>query len=104
MMLLDILNNLPHLCMSSNQFHIILWLLKETGISNVPSYKSFRKMQNKLYNLCGSVPKPYTSSIGNLFYVNDIRESVGRVCSLPPCSDKHYTDLKHRILQILRFP
>jgi hypothetical protein len=34
MMLLDILDNLPHLCMSSSQFQMILWLLRECRIKD----------------------------------------------------------------------
>ncbi|KAJ6615575.1 hypothetical protein B0H10DRAFT_2164804 [Mycena sp. CBHHK59/15] len=82
-MLLDILDNLPRLRMSSNQFKMILWILKQCNVSNVPSYNSFRKMQDKLRNLCGSEPKSYTSSVGNRFFVNDIRESIARDFSNP---------------------
>lgn len=83
MMLLDILDNLPRLRMSSNHFHLVLWILKECSLKNVPSYSSFRKMQSNLKKLCGSSPKSYTSSIGNLFYVNDMRETIARVSSYP---------------------
>ncbi|KIK02140.1 hypothetical protein K443DRAFT_122032 [Laccaria amethystina LaAM-08-1] len=76
MMLLDILDNLPQLRMSSNQFKMILWLLKEAGVAHVPSYAGFRKLQNELRDLCGSTPQQHTSSLGNIFYVNDVRESV----------------------------
>ncbi|KAJ7906464.1 hypothetical protein B0H13DRAFT_1880530 [Mycena leptocephala] len=75
-MLLDILDNLPRLRMSSNQFKMILWTLKECNVSNVPSYDAFRKMQERLRKLCGSEPKLYTSSVGNRFYVNDIRDTT----------------------------
>ncbi|KAJ7835357.1 hypothetical protein B0H14DRAFT_3109979 [Mycena olivaceomarginata] len=64
-MLLDILDNLPRLRMSSNQFKMILWILKECKVADVPSYAAFRSMQEGLRGLCGSTPKAYTSSIGN---------------------------------------
>ncbi|KAJ7827162.1 hypothetical protein B0H14DRAFT_3721679 [Mycena olivaceomarginata] len=82
-MLLDILDNLPRLRMSSNQFKMILWIMKECNVSNVPSYNSFRKMQNGLRTLCGSELKAYTSSVGNRFFVNDIRETIARDFSNP---------------------
>ncbi|KAJ6456513.1 hypothetical protein C8R45DRAFT_1056469 [Mycena sanguinolenta] len=82
-MLLDILDNLPRLRMSSNQFKMILWILKECNVSNVPSYNGFRKIQERLRTLCGSEPQLYTSSIGNRFYVNDIRETIARDFSNP---------------------
>jgi hypothetical protein len=81
-MLLDILDNLPRLRMSSNQFKMILWILKECKVADVPSYAAFRRMQEGLRELCGSTPKAYTSSIGNRFFVNDVRESIARVSCL----------------------
>ncbi|KAJ7198300.1 hypothetical protein GGX14DRAFT_374386 [Mycena pura] len=77
-MLLDIVDNLPRLRLSSSHFKIILWLLKECGVRNIPSYYSFRKMQASLRNLCGSTPQAYTSTVGNRFFVNDVRDSVAR--------------------------
>lgn len=56
MMMLDILDNLPRLRMSSNQFRLILWVLKEAGIANVPSYDAFRNIQKQLREACGSEP------------------------------------------------
>ncbi|KAJ7474227.1 hypothetical protein FB451DRAFT_1351527 [Mycena latifolia] len=82
-MLLDILDNLPCLRMSSNQLKMILWILKECKVTSVPSYSAFRQMQEHLRGLCGSEPKAYTSSIGNRFFVNDVRESIARDFSNP---------------------
>ncbi|KAJ7359232.1 hypothetical protein DFH08DRAFT_631299, partial [Mycena albidolilacea] len=70
--------NLPHLQMSSNQFKMILWILKECKVADVPSYTAFWSMQEGLHGLCGSTPKAYTLSIGNRFFVNDIQESIAR--------------------------
>ncbi|KAJ7187665.1 hypothetical protein B0H12DRAFT_1040249 [Mycena haematopus] len=53
-MLLDILDNLPRLRMSSNQLKMILWLLKECNVSNVPSYNGLCKMQDQLQKFCGN--------------------------------------------------
>ena len=81
MMLLDILDNLPCLRMSSSQFQMILWLLRECRVKDVPSFGAFRKLQQNLRQECGTQPSRHTSSVGNIFYVNDVRESVARVCS-----------------------
>lgn len=78
-MMLDILDNLPRLRMSSSQFKMILWILEQSGVPNVPSFDAFRVLQKNLRNACGSNPKPCESSLGNIFYVNDIQESVSRV-------------------------
>lgn len=81
-MLLDILDNLPRLRMSSSQFKVILWLLRELHVKNVPSFNAFRKMQKGLRKTCGSEPEMHTSSLGNIFYVNDVRRSVAKVRNL----------------------
>lgn len=78
MMMLDILNNLPRLRISGNLFRMILWLLHEAGVPNVPSYDAFHKLQTTLRKTCGSEPTQCTSSLGNIFYVNDIQESIAR--------------------------
>lgn len=49
-------------------------------MKNTPSNDRFRKMQLELKVLCGSEPKAHTSSLGNIFYVNDMRDSIARVC------------------------
>ncbi|KAL4256220.1 hypothetical protein AB1N83_012604 [Pleurotus pulmonarius] len=78
LMLLDILDNLPRLRMSSNLFRMVLWILKECNVRDVPSYNAFRKMQKSLRETCGSTPTQCISSLGNIFYMNDIRDSVAR--------------------------
>lgn len=81
-MLLDILDNLPRLRLSSNHFRLILWLLKQLGVRETPSYDAFRKIQKSLTSDLGNKTEQHTSSIGNIFYVNDINVSVAQVCSL----------------------
>jgi len=92
--MLDILDNLPRLRMSSNLFRMVLWVLKESGLSNVPSYEAFRKLQADLRKRCGSEPTECKSSLGNIFYVNDIPEIVARVCSI-------YLYLQYSIIKTL---
>ena len=78
-MLLDIVDNLPRLHLSSSQFKIILWLLKQCRVLEVPSYDSFRKLQSSLRTVCGSEPTPQTLSLGNKFSVNDVQKSIAKV-------------------------
>ena len=71
-MLLDVLDNLLHLRLSSSQFKMILWLLKQCGVKDIPSFGTFRKLQNKLRASGGTWPTVHTSSVGNIFYTNDV--------------------------------
>ncbi|THU97830.1 hypothetical protein K435DRAFT_721412, partial [Dendrothele bispora CBS 962.96] len=77
-MLLDIMDNLPRLRLSSAHFQLILWLLKECGVTHVPSYSAFRKTQESLSTLCGSEPKHFKSLFNNHFYVNDPSAAIKR--------------------------
>lgn len=52
----------------------------------------------KLRKLCGSEPKPYTSSIGNHFYVNDICESVARDSGNPEIAKHLHTSIQKKAL------
>ncbi|KAJ4492105.1 hypothetical protein C8J55DRAFT_533997 [Lentinula edodes] len=77
-MLLDLISNLPRLRLSSAHFKLILWLLRDSGVPNVPSYYAFQKMQAELQKTCGHEPQPFKSVMGNYFYVNDPRDAVKR--------------------------
>ncbi|KAL1758460.1 hypothetical protein FB107DRAFT_271880 [Schizophyllum commune] len=76
-MLLDIIDNLPRLRMSSNQLRIILWLLKECGVGQVPSYDKFRETQKAVNETCGATAtEAHESSLGNRFFTNNIAQSI----------------------------
>lgn len=79
MCFLDILDNLPRLRMSSSQFKMILWVMRECGARDVPSFKAFRAMQKHIRDFCGVTTTPHKSDIGNVFHVNDIRDMIAKV-------------------------
>lgn len=78
MFLLDVLDNLPRLRLSSAQLRIILWVMKETGSRDVPSLYGLRRMQESLEKLAVTT-KQYDSSLGNTFFSNDINQIVAQV-------------------------
>ncbi|KAJ7253007.1 hypothetical protein B0H12DRAFT_1017789 [Mycena haematopus] len=82
-MLLDIMDNLPRCRFSSAQMSIILHFAKQLGAPDVPSLKAFRKMQHTLQSTCGNQPIKITSQFGNIFYMNDIRETLARDMANP---------------------
>jgi hypothetical protein len=79
MFLLDTLDNLPRLRWSDAQLRMIFWLLEEAGCKDVPSFYSFRKMQAQLKRTCSIKTDQHTSCIDNIFYGNDIRQSISLV-------------------------
>lgn len=76
---LDILDNLPRLRLSSSQFKMILWIMEACGAKDVPSFNAFRAMQKQIRLTAGVKSEPHKSDLGNLFYVNDIRDLIAKV-------------------------
>ncbi len=81
-MLLDIIDNLPQLRLSSSHLQLILWMLNKCGVS-APSFKAFHQMQEELCTeIFPEVTQPYFSAAGNNFYINNIAEAIGCVSKL----------------------
>ncbi|KAF8147592.1 hypothetical protein K438DRAFT_1910535 [Mycena galopus ATCC 62051] len=81
MFMLDMLDNLPRLRLSDDHLKAIIWVMKECGTPNVPSFYALRKMQAKLLfetstwseivtRAVGLKPKHHTSVLNNQFYMN----------------------------------
>ncbi|KAJ6511523.1 hypothetical protein C8R47DRAFT_964088 [Mycena vitilis] len=83
---LDILDNLPRLRLSSSQLKMILWIMKECGAKDVPSFNAFRAMQKHVRKKTGVKSAPHQSDLGNLFYVNDIRDLIAKDFANPEVS------------------
>jgi hypothetical protein len=79
MFLLDLLDSMPHLRLSTDQLKFVLWMLHELGVQNVPSLKSLRKVQERLRRLVGIETNPKAGVTGNLFYMNNIASLIALV-------------------------
>ncbi|KAK6997431.1 hypothetical protein R3P38DRAFT_3620933 [Favolaschia claudopus] len=80
---LDIADNLLRCRFSDDQLRVILHLLKKLEVQNVPSLKHFRRVQERIQNTLGGKPVKSVSASGNIFYTNDIRETIARDMSNP---------------------
>jgi hypothetical protein len=80
--LLDVLDSLPRLRMSSSMLQMVLWLLKKCHIPNVPSLWQFRKMQEQMREMHKAKPVRVKSAFGTAFSVNDPRQSIAQVSAL----------------------
>lgn len=79
MFLLDTLDSMPRLRVSDSLMKVFLWVLKECGTSDVPSFKQLRDTQAKLRDTTGVTSTLHKSPHGNLFYMNDIRKIIANV-------------------------
>ncbi|KAJ7235144.1 hypothetical protein B0H12DRAFT_1258243 [Mycena haematopus] len=82
-MLLDIMDNFPRCRFTSTQMSLIIQFAKDLGVPNVPSIKALRNIQQSLQSNCGTSPTRVESMQGNIFYMNDICETIARDLANP---------------------
>ncbi|KAJ7795671.1 hypothetical protein B0H14DRAFT_3114648 [Mycena olivaceomarginata] len=71
MFLLDTLDNLPRLRVSSSLMRVFLWVLKEVHCKDVPSFNHLRRFSKRTTIPCKSVQ-------GNVFFMNDPRAIIAK--------------------------
>jgi hypothetical protein len=77
--LLNVIDNLPRLRISNFMMKVFLWVLRESGARNVPSFDALRKLQKQLNSQSGISSRPHQSPQGNLFFINDPHQLIVHV-------------------------
>ncbi|EJD38061.1 hypothetical protein AURDEDRAFT_172937 [Auricularia subglabra TFB-10046 SS5] len=62
--------------LSDSQFKLVLWAMRECGARDLPSFYALRKLEDKLRASIGAATVQHTSKLGNVFYSNDIRNTI----------------------------
>ena len=83
MFLLDTLDSMPCLRVSDALMQVFLWILKESGASDVPSLGQLRQVQATLRDSSGVPSNLHKPARNNMFYMNDIRSIIAKVCHHP---------------------
>ncbi|KAF8153401.1 hypothetical protein B0H34DRAFT_754825 [Crassisporium funariophilum] len=83
MFLLDMIDHLPRLRISSSLMKVILWLLREAGNKNVPSFYALRSVQKKLREESCVPTIHWMSPKGTPFSFNDPRSLIANDWSNP---------------------
>lgn len=81
--MLDLLDNLPRLRLSDDQLKAIIWVMRECGACDVPSFSALRKKQAALTEAVNLKTRHHVSSLGNQFYMNhpaDLLALVSILC------------------------
>ncbi|KAJ3967756.1 hypothetical protein EV361DRAFT_965326 [Lentinula raphanica] len=80
---LDILMHLPRSVFSQRQLDLFLWLLRVNGMSDVPSVKTMKSLNEALQKMCGIDTLAYDGALGNRYYVNSIAQIIAQEMSNP---------------------
>ena len=79
MFILDMLDNMPRLRLSTDHLKLFIWALNELGVPDVPSLKRFRDMQDRLTKVTNVRTTLKKSPQGEPFYQNSVPDLLGLV-------------------------
>jgi hypothetical protein len=82
MFLLDLMDNLPRHRISDSMMKMFIWVLKEAGACEVPSFDQFRKVQSCINREGAMKTLEFKSAKGNVFHMLDPRPILANVCQM----------------------
>ncbi|KAJ6525374.1 hypothetical protein B0H19DRAFT_1214937 [Mycena capillaripes] len=69
---------MPRLRISNSLMRVFLWILRESGARDVPSFDRLRQVQKEIRKEYGIPSIPCKSALGNVFFINDPRAIIAQ--------------------------
>ncbi|KAE9396390.1 hypothetical protein BT96DRAFT_824723, partial [Gymnopus androsaceus JB14] len=85
---LDVLMHLPRSVFSQKQLDLFLWLLRVNGVSDVPSVKTMKSLNEALQKMCGIDTLCYDGALGHRYYVNSLAQIIAQEMANPEVRPK----------------
>ena len=80
MLILDILDNMPHLRLSDDHMRSILWMLEELNVPDTPSFYALQEIQKRLAEEMDIQPREHISALGKKFHAVAPEDLLALVC------------------------
>lgn len=76
---LDVLRHIPRVVFSQKQNEMIQWAMWTLGVPHVPSDYQMKNLVKSIQHTIGISTIRYSGSLGNVYYINDIRSIIAQV-------------------------
>ncbi|KAE9383713.1 hypothetical protein BT96DRAFT_772206, partial [Gymnopus androsaceus JB14] len=80
--------HLPRSVFSQKQLDLFLWLLRVNGVSDVPSVKTMKSLNEALQKMCGIDTLCYDGALGHRYYVNSLAQIIAQEMANPEVRPK----------------
>jgi hypothetical protein len=79
MFLLDWISSLPRLRVSRTLMKAFLFIMRECGVKNVPSFSHLHAVRQDIHGRFSVKTQRFKSALGNIFFMNSIPQMIARV-------------------------
>ncbi|KAI6028188.1 hypothetical protein EDC04DRAFT_2869143 [Pisolithus marmoratus] len=80
--------HLPHSVFSQHQVDLLTWLLHINGVSDVPSVRTLKILEDGLQKICGIETLPFTGAFGHKYHMNSFSDIIAQEMANPHVHSK----------------